>query len=205
LAEHEEATRPHWAVGLSGLYTSTALRFSNSVRADETRYATQASLAYLPSKKLVLQAGIGATFAGHLVIDQQRYDFSPGPLASLGADYRFIDDGRLFVLGTSSLSFSATRTQRADVPSAGYQALDLRLGGELGVQLARVFRPYALARVFGGPVYWRYQGSAVTGTDTHHYQLGAGLALALSENFNAFVEGVPLGERALSFGLGAAF
>jgi hypothetical protein len=62
-----------------------------------------------------------------------------------------------------------------------------------------------LARVFGGPVFWRYQGEAVTGSDTHHYQLGAGLALRLSKNFNAFVEGVPLGERALSLGGGVAF
>jgi hypothetical protein len=61
-----------------------------------------------------------------------------------------------------------------------------------------------LARAFGGPVFWRYQGEAVTGTDTHHYQLGAGLALR-PKNLNAFVEGVPLGELALSLGGGLAF
>ena len=205
LAEHEEASRPHWAVGLSGLWTSTRLRFSNSVRADETRYGALASLAYVPSRKLVLQLGAGATFAGRLVAADQTYDFSPGPLASLGADYRVFESERVFVMLTSALAFSAARTRLGAAPTVGYAALDVRLGGEVGVQLARVFRPYALARVFGGPVFWRYQGQAVTGTDTHHYQLGAGLALRLPKNFNAFVEGVPLGERALSFGGGMAF
>jgi len=205
LAEHEEAERPRWAVGLSGLYTSTRLRFSNSLRADETRYAAVSSLAYMPSSKLLLQVGLGATFAGRLVVDDQRYDFLPGPLGALGADYRVFDKGPAFVMLTSSLAFSAARTRIGNEASVGYQALDLRLGGELGVELARVFRPYALARVFGGPVFWHYQGAAISGSDTHHYQLGAGLGLRLSKSFNGFVEGVPLGERALSLGVGVAF
>jgi hypothetical protein len=205
LAEHDEAARPRWAVGLSGLYTSTRLRFSNSLRADETRYAALSSLAYMPSSKLLLQVGAGASAFGRLVFADQRYDFLPGPIGSLGADYRIVDQGRLFVMLTSSLSFSAARTRLGNDPSVGYQALDLRLGGELGVELLQVFRPYALARVFGGPVFWHYQGAKVTGTDTHHYQLGAGLGLRLSKSFNGFAEGVPLGERALSLGLGVAF
>jgi len=205
LAEHEEAERPHWAVGVSGLYTSTRLRFSNALRADEVRYGALSSLAYLPSRKLVLQVGLGAAFGGHLGIGDQRYQFSPGVLGSLGADYRVFDKGPVFIVLTSALAFSAARTHLGDAPSVGYEALDLRLGGEVGVELAEVFRPYALARVFGGPVFWRYQDKAVTGSDTHHYQFGAGLALRLSKNFNGFVEGVPLGERAVSLGLGVAF
>ena len=38
-----------------------------------------------------------------------------------------------------------------------YRALDLRFGAELGVKLAQIFRPYALARVFGGPVFSIYK------------------------------------------------
>jgi hypothetical protein len=205
LAEHEEAERPRWAVGVSGVYTSTRLRFSSALHADETRYASLASLAYMPSRKLLLQAGVGAAFAGRLGIAGQTYDFLPGAIGALGADYRVFESGPTFVMLTSSLSFSAARTRLGDAPSVGYEAFDLRLGAELGVELATVFRPYALARVFGGPVYWHYQGQAVTGTDTHHYQLGAGLALRLSKNFNGFAEGVPLGERALSLGLAVAF
>ena len=159
----------------------------------------------MPSSKLLLQVGAGAAFGGRLVVADQRYDFLPGPLGSLGADYRIFDKGRAFVMLTSSLSFSAARTRLGNAPSVGYQALDLRLGSELGVELLHVFRPYALARVFGGPVFWRYQGAATTGSDTHHYQLGAGLGLRLSKSFNGFAEGVALGERALSLGVGVAF
>jgi hypothetical protein len=122
----------------------------------------------------------------------------------LGAAYRVFDDGRYFVLLTSALSFAAARTQLADEASVGYQAFDLRLGSELGVQFADVVRPYAVVRAFGGPVYWHHFGEAVTGTDTHHYQVGAGVGLRVAKPLNLFVEGIPLGERALSFGLGLA-
>lgn len=205
LAEHEDEVRPHWAVGLSGLYTSTALRFSDSTHAEQTRSAVIASLGYMPTAKLLLQANLGASLTGDLVIDGQTHEFSPGPLAALGASYRVFDSERLALLLTSSLSFSAARPQLGDEPTAGYQALDLRVGAELGAKLGRIFRPYALARVFGGPVFWHYQGSDVTGTDTRHFQLGAGLALRLSPHFNVSFEGVPLGEQALALTLGAAF
>lgn len=196
--------RPHWALGLSGLYTATRLRFSGGVHAEQVRFATLASGAYLPTPRLVLQLGAGAAFGGSLVLPDGKYEFSPGPTALFGADYRAFDDGRYFLLLTSGLSFVSARTHRGAEPSAGYQAFDLRLGGELGLEVARVLRPYALARVFGGPVFWRYQGAAVTGTDTHHFQLGAGVAVRASKALNLFVEGVPLGERAISTGVALA-
>ncbi|MES1179511.1 MAG: hypothetical protein ABUL62_34665 [Myxococcales bacterium] len=204
LAEHDEAVRPHWAVGVSGLYTSTRLRFSGSLHADQVRYASLASLAYLPTPRLVLQAGVGVAFGGSLTVPDGKHEFSPGPTALLGADFRAYDDGRYFVLLTSALSFAAARTHLADEASVGYQAFDLRLGSELGVQLADVFRPYMVVRAFGGPVYWRHLGESVTGTDTHHYQLGAGAGLRVAKAVNLFVEGIPLGERALSLGVGLA-
>ena len=204
LAEHDEALRPHWAVGVSGLYTSTRLRFSSGLRADEQRFASLASLAYLPTPRLVLQAGLGVAFGGSLSPPDGKYEFSPGPTALIGADFRAYDDGRLFLLLTSALSFAAARTRSPLGDETGYQAFDLRLGGEFGVQVGKIFRPYAVARVFGGPVYWRYLGESITGTDTHHYQLGAGAGVRVSKTVNLFLEGVPLGERAVSFGVGLA-
>jgi hypothetical protein len=204
LAEHDEATRPHWAVGVSGLYTSTRLRFSDDLHADQVRYATLASLAYLPTAKLVLQAGAGAAFGGSLTLPDGEHQFTPGATALIGADYRAFDDGRYFLLLTSGLSFTTARTQRAGDASESYTAFDLRLGVQFGIALARVFRPYAVARVFGGPISWHYAGEAVTGTDTHHYQLGAGLAVRLTKTLNVFAEGVPLGEQAVALGVGLA-
>lgn len=202
LAEHDEAVRPHWVVAASGLYTSTRVRFSGGVYADQARYATLATFAYLPSAKLVLQLGIGAALGGSLTLHDAHFELSPGPTAFLGADYRAFDDGRYFLLLTSGLSFAAAQTHAPGELSTSYSALDLRLGAQFGIQLARRFRPYLVLRIFGGPIFWRYEGEAVMGTDTHHYQVGAGLAVRVSKAFNLFAEGVPLGERAVAVGVG---
>jgi len=204
LTEHNEALRSRWAVGVSGLYTSTRLRFSDGLYADQVRYAALATVAYLPLEKLVLQVGAGAAFGGSLTVPDGVHRFSPGPTLLLGADWSAFDDGRYFLLLTSSFSLATARTQASGEGSVGYQAFDLRLGAEFGIELARIFRPYAVARLFGGPVFWHYQGQAVTGTDTHHYQLGAGLALRVSKALNLFAEGVPLGEQAVAAGVGLA-
>jgi hypothetical protein len=204
LAEHDEAERPRWAVGVSGLYTVTRLRFTGSLYADQVRYSTLASVAYLPTPKLVLQAGAGVAFGGSLTLPDGKYEFSPGPTGVLGADYRIVDDGRYFLVLTSGLSFAFARTHLGSDSSVGYEAFDLRLGAELGVVLARVFRPYALARGFGGPVFWHHQGQAVDGTDTHHYQFGLGASVQLVKTLSLFAEGVPLGERAVSAGVALA-
>lgn len=202
LAEHDEAVRPRWAVGVSGSYTSTRLRFSDDLHAEQVRYATLATLAYLPTPKLVLQAGAGAAFGGGLTLPDGEHRFTPGPAALVGADFRAFDDDRLFLMLTSAFSFTTARTDAPGVASQSYTALDLRLGAQFGVVLARVLRPYAVARVFGGPIFWHYQGEDVTGTDTHHYQLGAGLAVRVSKRFNCFAEGIPLGEQGLAVGIG---
>jgi hypothetical protein len=204
LAEHNEALRPRWALSASGVYTSTRLRFNSALHAEQTRNAAFAALAYLPTPKLTLELGAGATFGGSLTLPDGRHDFSPGPTAFIGASYRAIDAG-VFLRLTSLLSFSAARTHLGSEPSVGYEAFDLRLGAELGTTLFGVLRPYLPVRVFGGPVFWSYQGASVTGTDTHHYQVGAGLGVAISRHIGAFAEGIPLGERALSLGVAAAF
>jgi hypothetical protein len=45
----------------------------------------------------------------------------------------------------------------------------------------------------------------VNGTDRYHYQVGAGLVISLVQGFDVFVEGVPLGERAVTLGGGKTF
>jgi hypothetical protein len=206
LAEHEEATRPRWVLGLNELYTSTSLRFSDDVHADQVRLGMLAMLAYLPSSRLVLQLGTGVALGGELTLPDGEYQLSPGLAEMIGADFRAFDDGRYSLLFTSALSFATARTQppgdASAAASATYTAFDLRLGAQFGVALGRVVFPYAVARVFGGPVFWHYQGQAVTGTDTHHYQLGAGLAVRATRFMNVFAEGIPLGEKAIALGVG---
>jgi len=205
LTEHEEEARPKWRIGLSGVATSTALHLSNGMHADETRLASVVALSYLPTTHLSFDASVGAGLGGKLTLPDGAHEFSVGPVFGLGASWRVVD-GKPFVILTSLLSYtsSTTRTNDAGGP-VGYNAFDLRVGGIVGTTLWDRFSPYALARAFGGPVYWRYEGAPVTGTDTHHYQVGVGFALAVTRRFDLFVEGVPLGEQAVSAGLALAF
>ena len=69
-----------------------------------------------------------------------------------------------------------------------------------GRTLGRIWNPYVLARGFGGPVWWTVDGSAVSGTDTRHFQLGAGLSVATSIGLAINVDISALGEQAASLG-----
>jgi hypothetical protein len=217
LSEHEEETRARWQAGASGIFTSTAIHFSNMLRSDETRSSVVASLAYHPSARATFQLALGGTFGGRLVTPAGDYDFSPGVTAAVGASWRLLERAHSFVVATSNLAFSAARTRP---PAAGgpdplfagsgdgsvsYQAFDLRLGALAGTTFLNLLSPYVVGRVFGGPIFWKYQGASVTGTDTHHYQVGAGLSLAIARRFNLFAEGIPLGERSLAAGTALAF
>jgi len=66
LQEHDEKTRPRWLAGASAVYTSTAILFSGDLRADQTRGAVVASLAYQPTRRWTLQAAAGGVFGGRL-------------------------------------------------------------------------------------------------------------------------------------------
>ena len=205
LAEHAEETRPRWRLGASGSYTSTSIDFG-VFRSPETRGSVIAALAYQPTPRWTVQLAAGSTVGGHLVAPGGQYNFAAGPTAAIGAAWRAVPGTKPFVILTSNLSFSTAKTEpngAAAAANGSYTAFDLRLGVLAGTTIARVLSPFAVGRVFGGPIYWTYQGEDVTGTDTHHYQLGAGLTVVAFGPVNVFAEGVPIGER--SFAAGAAF
>ena len=113
-------------------------------------------------------------------------------------------DARPFVALTGQLAVALASTRPTGDTSAtptGYQAADLRIGAVAGWPLLDAFTPYALARIFGGPVWWEYQGANLLGGDVHHFQIGAGLLLRLGP-VDVFAEGVPLGEQAIVGGAG---
>src|SRR6266496_421150 len=124
LAEHEEATRPRWRVGASASYTSTAIDFG-AFRSPETRGAVLASVAYQPTQRWTLQVAAGSTVGGHLVTPAGQYDFSAGPTGAVGAAWRAVAGTKPFVILTSNLSFSASKTKPTGAgPSGGsYAAL----------------------------------------------------------------------------------
>jgi hypothetical protein len=205
LAEHEEAERPHWAVGIAGVATRTALRFDDSLRAEQRRYAVLADFAYLPTRALALDFAAGAALGGSLAAPNGKHEFSAGPALAAGLVWHWLDAPSYFALLTSQLSFLTSRTQLGAEPSTAYTAFDLRVGAALGLNLAGFVHPFVLARAFGGPVFWRYAGKAVTGTDIYHYQVGGGFGFELGKRLSLLVEVVPLGEQALSAGASLAF
>lgn len=210
---------PKWRVSASGIYTSTRLRFTNGPTGDETRGGALVALGYQLTPALSVQSGLGPSFGGAFHAPNGKHEFQPGLLGLLGASYRVYGGPKLdengegyqqnpFVVLTSALAFNITRTKRSGVANespATYEAYDVRFGVVVGTTLADRFRPYALARVFGGPVFWRYENKAIVGTDLYHYQLGAGLSVAVGKGFSLYAEGVPLGERGVSGGAVQSF
>lgn len=203
LEEHEEETRPRWTLGVAAAYTRTNLRFTDGLRVGQSRNVLAAAGAYALTRRLGLRASAGVALGGELRAPNGRHDFEPGPTAAVGVDYRALS-GMPFLLLSAQLSSTTARTTHADLRTR-YTAFDLRLGAAFGVTLFEMLSPYALGRVFGGPVFWRYEGQARSGTDRYHYQLGAGVAFSVAEHVSLSIEGVALGERALSAAAAAIF
>jgi hypothetical protein len=202
LAEHEEAARPRWHLGSSYAFSSTGLVFGGGQRFTQERHASLVTLELRPTPRTTWVIGAGAFLGGHLRTESARHDFAPGVVAALGGSWRVLEAGRAgpFLLLTGQLSYAWARNL-----GAAYQAIDVRAGAVAAMTFRRLLTPYALARAFGGPVLWRYNGASVSGTDIHHYQLGAGLALLLRRRIDLFAEAIPLGERGLAAGAGLSF
>lgn len=210
LADYEEAQRPRWRVGASGVYTSTVLSFGSGLQAGETRQAALVEVSYAPSARVSASLGLGVGFGGRLLTPDGAYSFNPGTVLSVGVSHRFAEAGppkaRTFLVWSWRVSYTGASTEAGNGgPSTAYDALNLRIGLAAGCTWFHRLSAYAVGRAFGGPVFWTYQGASQLGTDTHHYQVGGGLALLLFRRLDLFVEGVPLGEQAASAGLSVAF
>ena len=210
LSDHLEESRPKWRVGAGYAYTSTALSFNGDTRLDETRHIAFASLDYMWTPAWTFELGVGSILGGGLQSATcEQYKLRPGLLAAAGAAWRILEaeGARPFVVMTAQLAFvtASTKDSASASNSVRYTALDGRVGASAGWPLWQTLTPYVLARVFGGPVFWEYQGASQTGTDVHHYQIGGGLLLRVARVVDIFAEAVPLGEQGLSTGAGFVF
>jgi hypothetical protein len=202
LAEHDEEMRPRWHVGAAYAFTSTGLHFTGGPRVDQIRNSTLVDLDYAPTPRLTVQAGAGAFLGGSISAPAGRYAMAPGFAGAVGASYRVLDASGAIPFVLLDLQLSYANSSTGDV---GYNAFDLRGGLSVGTTFWRVFTPYVVGRAFGGPVYWRYLGTAIVGTDDHHWQVGAGFSLRLARRVDLFAEGVPLGEQGAVAGAGFSF
>lgn len=190
-------------------HAASTLVFDGSTRVGIDRRAVFATLERRMSSQWTLQVAAGGIAIGSLKVNGDTYSFGPGWSAGLSASYRALDGrgAKPFLLLGGTLAFAGARTQGVahDAPRVGYVAGDLRLSVVVGKTFFQALSPYALVRGFGGPIWWQINGKDVLGTDAYKFQIGAGLAVALPKGLDVFVEGVPLGEKALSTGLGYSF
>ena len=91
-----------------------------------------------------------------------------------------------------------TEPSPTDRPAPRYFWEDFPVGS---VRTFGAFSPYLLARAFAGPVLWNWDGEDITGTDTHHFQLGAGASVSIGPRVTLLVDLAALGERAASLGM----
>jgi len=208
-SEHGTAPSRRFRVGASFGAFSSELELTGRAVGIRERAVT-ATFDVRATERLTLQGGLGAVLSGTLTTGGRSFEVKPGWLFALGVGYRLVDGkgAAPFVLGSVSYAMSFAHTEEAGVavaPRASLTTADLRLGLVVGKTLFEVLSPYLVARLFGGPVSWSLGGEAVSGGDRYHYQVGAGLSVVIAGRVDAFVEGVPLGERRYSFGVGFSF
>lgn len=212
-----QAKPPVLRMNATWAYTDTALRFSGGRRTTLTRHAVLGGIEVPLAPRWSLSFGAGGVADATMIHGAAVVDGGPGWSGYVGTSYRAAttDDGTAFLQLTLGLSGTHMTTKTngmlsdatpAPVDRAPYTALDLRAGAIAGITLAQTVTTYALVRAFGGPIFHRYDGEAVRGTDVHKYQVGGGFSVVLlRRHLDLFVEGVFLGERGGAAGLGTTF
>lgn len=198
---------PRFRTGANYTFSSTRISFSNDKKADVDRQLVASALEYRVSEMWTLQFATGLLLSGSMRFPGSRHAFVSGLSLAFGASYRLVEEkGALPFVGlTATLGYANAKTQESFSPSVGYNAFDLRMGALVGKSIADVITVYGAARLFGGPIFWKLAGDTVTGTDVYKYQLGAGASLVLGKRVDVFVEGIALGERMISAGLGVSY
>ncbi len=195
-----------WRVAASFGWLSSELRFG-STDAPFYQRSVAASLTRQLGERFTVQAGAGAVLGGGIDAQGSDYQMQAGWLARLGATWLALE-GRgdwPYVAVSASLAASGVTTTAPGQPAEPLTALDVGLSAAVGKAFFGTVAPYAGAKVFGGPVFWKLSGAAVTGTDVHHWQVALGLAAALPLGLDALVEWAPLGEKSFVAQGGWAF
>lgn len=203
---------PRFRAGASYGTFGSRLSFASGPAVGVERRGVTASLEYRWNAETTFGGGVGAGLGGVFTLGRSRYEISPGWMV-LGTWSRRILDGvgnKPFLLigvafGASGASTRESVRTGATPETSSLYALDVRVALTVGKTFFRTISPYASVRAFGGPVFWSYRGDGVVGSDTRHYQLALGMAVALPRGFDVFVDGSPLGERAISLGAGKSF
>jgi hypothetical protein len=186
--------QPIWRV--SGVVGAVRTRLVfDDVEVEARQLTIGASAGRFATPRFGVTLSVGALVAG--TIDGR--DLGPGAQAAVGVSWLARREQKRkpwpFVLLTGTFA-GVHADAEADDGDASYTALD----GRIGVAAGKTFRKgkltaYATARAFGGPVWWRQGGEAVTGSDAYHVTVGAGLTYRVPGVLDVGAELMPLGEQ----------
>lgn len=182
----------------------THLRFDNDAVFELHEQAVTAFAGYSAPSGWSFRGSLGALVDGSLEDSAMpgTHDMAPGVVGAVGVARQWaLGDGQWFITGSAGLSVAAASTHEAGAAdNPRFVAGDARVGAIAGRTLAKIVSPYVLARAFGGPVFWTVDAMDATGTDTRHFQLGAGVSVATSFGLTIVVDVSALGEQAASLG-----
>ena len=180
-----------WRVGASAGWFDTGIVFDDDVAMSASTVMAQA--AYQATPRLVVSLGLGAVVDGTIADG----DIAPGPAGSASLSWLALleTERSPFALIGMSVAVSRAGAVSDDGEEHPLTAGDVRIGAMLGKTFFGVFTPYVAARAFGGPVMWTLAGDDATGSDAHHYTVGAGVSLRPGRRLDLSLEAMPLGEQ----------
>ena len=181
----------------------TTLEFDGGRRAEVEMTTLAASFARTLRPRVTLLVSAGVILDGEIRPEgHPAHDVDPGAALAAGVEYhQHAGDGwRPSVDFTAILGATWARTGDPDgCGRTSYLATDARVGVRAAWTVADTVTPYAVSRVFGGPVFWDLDDDNSVASDIHHYQVAVGMAASLGR-IGLFGEWAGLGERAFSAG-----
>ncbi len=179
--------------GSVGGFRSTIL-FTGGDAVPVEQLAASAALEWRASPRWTFVGAAGGVLAGSLGGER----LGPGVVGSVAGSFLALEQGPWWPFVQLALSLAASGVS---APRSAYVAVDARAALVVGYTVFDRLTPYAVARAFGGPVFY----AGLSGGDRYHYQVGAGLVVGLPGGFDLSAEVVPLGEQRLTAGVGFSF
>ncbi|MEO7731386.1 MAG: hypothetical protein ABIY55_10465 [Kofleriaceae bacterium] len=175
----------------------TTIVFDDAVSLHET--AVTATIGHFATARLGWSITAGGIVAGAI----EGRDVHGGATLGASASYLAVYEGptRPFLGVSATLGTALLRGTADDGARHWWSAWDLRAGAIVGKTFAKRWVPYAAARAFGGPVFWRRAGASTTGGDRDHVTAGLGLIVRLPARVDLTVEAMPLGEQSATAGV----
>ena len=139
------------SAGIGGVRTTLSFSGDHAVALEELSAVARIELSLLP--RLTLFAGGGPILGGTVRTEGTDYQMRTGWLAAGRLSWLALGETarRPFVLASVVLGYAATHTATDGAVPASWRAADARIGLAAGKSFGRL-RPYAVARLFGGPV-----------------------------------------------------